>query len=59
MMSSYLEELEHEPFDVCEFVERLTWRTNNEAETDFDAELLKVKDFIKIEFRRLIFNNIP
>lgn len=42
MMSSYLEELEHEPFDVCEFVERLTWRTNNEAETDFDAELLKV-----------------
>lgn len=31
MMSQYLEELEHEPFDVCEFVERLTWRTNNES----------------------------
>lgn len=40
MMSQYLEELEHEPFDVSEFIERLTWRVNNEAETDFDAELL-------------------
>lgn len=39
-MSQYMEELEHEPFDVCEFVERLTWRTNNEAESGFDSDLL-------------------
>uniref|UniRef100_A0A1A9X184 Exocyst complex component 5 n=1 Tax=Glossina brevipalpis TaxID=37001 RepID=A0A1A9X184_9MUSC len=31
MLSQYMEEFEQEPFEVSEFVERLTWRTNNEC----------------------------
>lgn len=33
--------LQQEPFDVAEFIERLTWRTNNEIGTDhFDPDVL-------------------
>ncbi|XP_037954218.1 exocyst complex component 5-like, partial [Teleopsis dalmanni] len=31
MLSQYMEEFEQEPFEVTEFIERLTWRTNNEV----------------------------
>ncbi|XP_055906878.1 exocyst complex component 5 [Eupeodes corollae] len=34
MMSQYLEELEQDPFDVVAFIDRLTWRTNNETGSD-------------------------
>ncbi|KAJ6630920.1 Exocyst complex component 5 [Pseudolycoriella hygida] len=41
MMQQYMEELEQEPFNVAEFIERLTWRTNNEIGLDnFDPVLL-------------------
>uniref|UniRef100_A0A6B2E7R4 Exocyst complex component 5 n=1 Tax=Phlebotomus kandelakii TaxID=1109342 RepID=A0A6B2E7R4_9DIPT len=40
-MMSHMEELEQEPFDVAEFIERLTWRTSNElGPEEFDADLL-------------------
>ncbi|XP_017143854.1 exocyst complex component 5 [Drosophila miranda] len=32
MLSQYMEEFEQEPFEVGEFIERLTWRTNNELQ---------------------------
>ncbi|XP_037039583.1 exocyst complex component 5 [Bradysia coprophila] len=41
MMQQYMEELEQEPFDAAEFIERLTWRTNKEIGLDnFDPVLL-------------------
>lgn len=40
-MQQYMEELEQEPFDAAEFIERLTWRTNKEIGLDnFDPNLL-------------------
>ncbi|XP_073818578.1 exocyst complex component Sec10 [Musca autumnalis] len=32
MLSQYMEEFEQEPFEVSGFIERLTWRTNNECD---------------------------
>uniref|UniRef100_A0A182N5R4 Exocyst complex component 5 n=1 Tax=Anopheles dirus TaxID=7168 RepID=A0A182N5R4_9DIPT len=41
MLSQYVEELEQDPFEVEEFIERLCWRTNNEIGSDqFDPDLL-------------------
>ncbi|XP_055376751.1 exocyst complex component 5 [Condylostylus longicornis] len=41
MMQQYMEELELEPFDANDFVERLTWRANNEVgSSQFDPEIL-------------------
>lgn len=31
MLSQYMDELEQDPFQLADFIERLTWRTNNEA----------------------------
>ncbi|CAG9766397.1 unnamed protein product [Ceutorhynchus assimilis] len=36
MMQQYMKELEQEPFDAEEFVERLAWRTINETKTEGD-----------------------
>lgn len=40
MFSQLTEELEQDPFDVEEFVERLTWRTNTAESGGFDPDLL-------------------
>uniref|UniRef100_T1GN04 Exocyst complex component 5 n=1 Tax=Megaselia scalaris TaxID=36166 RepID=T1GN04_MEGSC len=40
MMSQYLEEFEQDPFDAHEFIEKLTWRTTNETEKNFDADVI-------------------
>lgn len=43
-MQQYMKELEQEPFDAEEFVERLAWRTiaetKKEGEEDFNPSLL-------------------
>lgn len=41
MMQQYMKELEQEPFDPEEFIERLAWRTMIEAQVeDFEPEVL-------------------
>lgn len=41
MLSQYEEELTQDPYNVEEFIERLTWRTTNDINTDqFDPDLL-------------------
>lgn len=39
-MSQYLEEFEQDPFDAQEFIEKLTWRTTNETEKNFDSDVI-------------------
>jgi hypothetical protein len=38
MMQQYMKELEQEPFDAEEFVERLAWRTIAETKSDGDED---------------------
>lgn len=52
MLSQYMEEFEQEPFEVSEFIERLTWRTNNECGNSNDRKTpadniiaAEIKDF--------------
>ncbi|EDV53911.1 exocyst complex component 5 [Drosophila erecta] len=44
MLSQYMEEFEQEPFEVGEFIERLTWRTNNELQNSEDFHPVALHD---------------
>jgi hypothetical protein len=52
-MSQYMEELEQDPFDVEEFIERLTWRTNNEMQME-SLEEIGNPDFLQETFIQTI-----
>lgn len=41
--STYVQDLEQEPFDSVGFIERLAWRITDGKEENFDAEYLKRK----------------
>ncbi|XP_030370094.1 exocyst complex component 5 [Scaptodrosophila lebanonensis] len=44
MLSQYMEEFEQDPFEVGEFIERLTWRTNNELQSSDEFSPLALHD---------------